>query len=464
MEEAEELILKEYNGSQLPDVYKGYWKSRFREYSVMSNLDVKSDSSDHWEKLVSQLRYKINAFNKNSKSPKTTIVSPTESPGSSSTKDQKKIDSSIPIKVNYTLSRTEKQNWRLSSGTFVEDQMLRLIEKTLYEHPVHSLILDPTENFWKSYFSDDELMEIRCHNIKLLPNLTEEMKTFFQQFELNNKTALDFYEVADYTKAHPVNEFDKKWNDQLVIDDCSEADLLHSVWEFVYKLYKQKNVKAKLGERVSKSVSVARNSDRAVEAVERRPRKIVGAKLDILFRSGLNELGSCEIGKHDVEENDDKYINDGLLKLPKALRDILASHIRLNDDKRNKLVSVGYLMMGIYRLSMELVIMDVPEGKHVTRITKTKKFPFPEAMDSFSVDFLSLLELAWKGREMMIENLAVLYGKKRKVAQLMTDEDDVHFLFGSRFKYTTRGKLYGSLAKMVGNPVLQRHKETIMFN
>lgn len=76
-------------------------------------------------------------------------------------------------------------------------------------------------------------------------------------------------------------------------------------------------------------------------------------------------------------------------------------------------------------LSMELVIMDVPEGKHVTRITKTKKFPFPEAMDSFSVDFLSLLELAWKGREMMIENLAVLYGKKRKVAQLMTDEDDV---------------------------------------
>lgn len=140
-------------------------------------------------------------------------------------------------------------------------------------------------------------------------------------------------------------------NDQLVIDDCSEADLLHSVWEFVYKLYKQKNVKAKLGERVSKSVSVARNSDRAVEAVERRPRKIVGAKLDILFRSGLNELGSCEIGKHDVEENDDKYINDGLLKLPKALRDILASHIRLNDDKRNKLVSVGYLMMGIYRIS-----------------------------------------------------------------------------------------------------------------
>lgn len=233
LREAEELILKEYNGSQLPDVYKGYWKSRFREYSVMSNLDVKSDSSDHWEKLVSQLRYKINAFNKNSKSPKTTIVSPTESPGSSSTKDQKKIDSSIPIKVNYTLSRTEKQNvinylkncenknkWRLSSGTFVEDQMLRLIEKTLYEHPVHSLILDPTENFWKSYFSDDELMEIRCHNIKLLPNLTEEMKTFFQQFELNNKTALDFYEVADYTKAHPVNEFDKKWVKESIKSAC----------------------------------------------------------------------------------------------------------------------------------------------------------------------------------------------------------------------------------------------------
>lgn len=117
---------------------------------------------------------------------------------------------------------------------------------------MHSLILDPTEKIRKSYFSDDELMEIRCHNIKLLPDLTEEMEIFFQQFKLNNKTALDFYEVADSTKAHPVNESDKKWvkesiksvcelffeNDKFVIDDGSEADLLHSVCEFVYKLYK----------------------------------------------------------------------------------------------------------------------------------------------------------------------------------------------------------------------------------
>lgn len=65
----------------------------------------------------------------------------------------------------------------------------------------------------------------------------------------------------------------------------------------------------------------------------------------------MNELGSCEVGKHGVEEKDDKYINDGLSKLPKTLRDILASQIRLNDDRRNNLIAVVYLMVGIYFIS-----------------------------------------------------------------------------------------------------------------
>jgi hypothetical protein len=73
---------------------------------------------------------------------------------------------------------------------------------------------------------------------------------------------------------------------------------------------------------------------------------------------------------------------------------------------------------------MELITMDIPKGKYVTRVTRTEKFPFPSTMESFSADFLSLLELTWKGCEMMRKNMTVLHQKKRKVAVLVTGDGD----------------------------------------
>ncbi|CAO3701048.1 unnamed protein product [Rhizopus stolonifer] len=129
---------------------------------------------------------------------------------------------------------------------------------------------------------------------------------------------------------------------------------------------------------------------RLIEVIEQRPRKPLGSKLDTLFKAGIYELGSCEVGKHDVEETDDKYMNDAFLKLPKTLGDTLSVQVRSNIIKINELVTVGYLMMGV---TMELVIMDIPKGKYVARVTRTEKFFFPGTMESFSADFLSLLEL-----------------------------------------------------------------------
>jgi hypothetical protein len=73
---------------------------------------------------------------------------------------------------------------------------------------------------------------------------------------------------------------------------------------------------------------------------------------------------------------------------------------------------------------MELVVMDEPKGKHVTRVTRTEKFPFPSTMESFSADFLSLLELAWKDREIIKKNLAALNRRKRKAAVLITGDEE----------------------------------------
>jgi hypothetical protein len=59
----------------------------------------------------------------------------------------------------------------------------------------------------------------------------------------------------------------------------------------------------------------------------------MGAKLDLLFKFGMHELGSCEVGKLDAEETSNKYISDDFLKLPKTLRDMLAVQVRRSSSK-----------------------------------------------------------------------------------------------------------------------------------
>ncbi|CAO3598005.1 unnamed protein product [Absidia cylindrospora] len=140
---------------------------------------------------------------------------------------------------------------------------------------------------------------------------------------------------------------DKKWikeslmktaelflrNDVLDINDYSESDLLHNIWSFVYRAF---------------------------------------------------------IGKGDVLPVDDKYLNDGLMKLPKTLKDMLVVLVEKNPCKVNQLSSIGYLMMG---LGMELIIMDCPVGNSITRVTMTKSLDFPISVSSITSDLLPLLEL-----------------------------------------------------------------------
>jgi hypothetical protein len=68
---------------------------------------------------------------------------------------------------------------------------------------------------------------------------------------------------------------------------------------------------------------LSRNQGRSLELGERRERKSVGAKVDILFKKITSEVGCAEVGKHDVLIIDDKYMDDRMMKLPQTLRDML---------------------------------------------------------------------------------------------------------------------------------------------
>lgn len=122
--------------------------------------------------------------------------------------------------------------------------------------------------------------------------------------------------------------------------------MLHNLWKFVYRACKKSQVEAKLGERTSVSSSLSKNEGRSLEFKDRRARKALGAKVDILFKKIADKFGCCEVGKHDVLTIGDKYLNDGMVKLPKTLRDILYVLVEANPHKINQLYTTGFLMMG----------------------------------------------------------------------------------------------------------------------
>ncbi|KAG0766829.1 hypothetical protein G6F57_007271 [Rhizopus arrhizus] len=176
-------------------------------------------------------------------------------------------------------------------------------------------------------------------------NIPEELQTLLSSFESKEyTTASHYYDHALEYKFPLGTYFDKRWVQESVMSACElfdshhsrlnlneylEGNMLHEVWPFVYKLYKDREIVAKLGEPCSVATSMARNNKRSLEAITPRERKIMGSKIDILFTADNNELGACEVGKGDVSIVDDKYLNDGSKKLPKTLRDMLVTKLPL---------------------------------------------------------------------------------------------------------------------------------------
>ncbi|KAG1464114.1 hypothetical protein G6F56_005147 [Rhizopus delemar] len=329
---------------------------------------------------------------------------------------------------NYILSFDEKKRvlgildaiakndkWTLSTGTVVEDKMRELVVSSSFEHPVHSLIIDPFDPIWKKHFTTAELSEINLFKAKNLEDLSDDVHSYLNLYDQEWESAIDLYCFANNQKHHPIKEFERGW--------IKENDLLHSVWRFVYRAFSRGQIKAMLGESCSVAVAMSRNKDRALEVSERRPRKSIGAKLDVLFKAGVHELGSCEAGKSNIVPADDKYLDDGLMKLPKTLRDMLAMLVTANPEKVNSLVTVGFLMMG---LEMEVVLMDVPVGHSISRISKSPKLQFPLSKSNIATDFISLIEITWKGKRMMEHIVRMLNDRKRKAAAMMllTDVDN----------------------------------------
>ncbi|KAI9301131.1 hypothetical protein BJ944DRAFT_243553 [Cunninghamella echinulata] len=436
IENMESLIISSYSNEDKFG-YKALWRERFIKVAKMLNIRVRADNKQYWKKIESKLcRQRTESDNSPGKNPTST--------NSSKTTSLKSYSSSSSSSHNYILSNEDiesikkryasidqNKKWKLSTGTVVEDVMEKVAIECKYEHPVHSLILDIKDSVWNDYFSTIELDEITNHNRKSLSSLPSTLVDYLNTYDNNNLSAKEIYKYACNHSFDPIDEYDKKWIQQTIVTavdifmfndvintNCfSEADYLHRIWRFIYMLFNDNYVDAIFGEKTSDSISKRKNETPQLERIDKRKSKAMDSGMDILFKYGFLELGCVEAGIGQISTYDNKYMNDGMIKLPKALRDIMVSLVEYNGDNINNFVTVGFILLG---LEMELVIMDVPEGHSICRITRSPVFTFPFCINSFGADIIPILEITWKAKKLMQDTISLINKKKRKASEMTT--------------------------------------------
>ncbi|CAG8463353.1 12236_t:CDS:2 [Acaulospora colombiana] len=72
--------------------------------------------------------------------------------------------------------------WKLSSGRIVEKELLKLGNDLVFEHAIHSFILDVEDELIMEHFTEKELEEIEGTTIPVVPDISDEIDNFLSKF------------------------------------------------------------------------------------------------------------------------------------------------------------------------------------------------------------------------------------------------------------------------------------------
>lgn len=143
-----DTIIRSYSNENLSSC-ESYWRRQFIERCEELNLKIKLSQGNSWSEISVAIKGKRKIVFR----PTTTIAeTATETKTSTSTSN-----SSIVTHKNHKLSSTERERaiimyislskfWKLNTGVYVEAVLKKLVLESIFEHPPHSLILDPTDS------------------------------------------------------------------------------------------------------------------------------------------------------------------------------------------------------------------------------------------------------------------------------------------------------------------------------
>ncbi|KAF7723515.1 hypothetical protein EC973_001890 [Apophysomyces ossiformis] len=418
-DELKDTVVNSFEDGDTLQSFESSWMKRVS--SVAALMSIRLEGSSTRNKTWKAITERLVAKDSNNVEASTTDTAPSSTRSSSASG---RLDATDKEQIEDTFNNLdESKMWVLSTGTVVEKQMKALALASNFDHPCHSLILDPDDDNWTDYFTKEELHEIRAFRRYKLKELPGEVVEYLSSFG-NVEDAKDCYKQAFQTFFNPSEQPDLSWiqfsfircarfffkTGTIDFSNMTEADLSR-VWDFIATAFDTSQVRAVYGEKASNATSNGRNKKRKLEAIEPRKRSFIGSKVDLLFTTASGEeLGCNEVGivKND---NSTKELNDGRVKQLKTLKAMLCQLASQSPSFARQLRTVGYTIMGP---KVNMILMDFPAG-YVCRVTRTGNLYFPGDSRQFVRGMKPLMALAWHGKSAMEESLSLMLNDREDI-------------------------------------------------
>ncbi|KAG2221380.1 hypothetical protein INT45_012426 [Circinella minor] len=372
------------------NVYR-FWATKFDKVLKDLNVEGKAEEEIDWSFVKEFIKQK-----KTQDATKTASNNiKTSSASKSTTKSAKLMTAGVlnEVKNSYEDVLKSKKVWKLESGRVVEEVMMNLALKLKYEHPIHSMIINPDDLVYADVFDENELDEIRnFKSIDFDQPLPEDLQVYLHSFigkrelkELNSAIKDKVFDPLDeadmYWARQTIDEAVNLYNYKFFEDDYIEDDVEYCIWPFISKCFGATPIRARSGKRKSQASSARHNQKRSLSAHEPTSRHTVGMQPDMKCLYLNYEIGFSEVG--------------------------------LKDD-------------GASGLHMSALIMDSPEGS-VCRITQSERATFPCDADVCVRQLIPIIELVYRVRLYLMEtvnaikndNQVLSLGKKGKKRSLI---------------------------------------------
>ncbi|KAI7880034.1 hypothetical protein K492DRAFT_147628 [Lichtheimia hyalospora FSU 10163] len=321
--------------------------------------------------------------------------------------------------------------WTLSTGKAVEKEMQKFARECEYEHPVHSLILDPTDPCWKTYFTSQELHQIQSYQPVSIPSFPKDLQTYLDTFS-KMRTVEEIDEQLRSSPIFSLEDADLRWIQKTIMDVVSmyaygffpttresETDYVYCIWGMIRSCLSPARIKIFSG--IDSKASIERrNSDRQAAGITSMRRRRRGKKPDMIFAYDTMELGCTEAGLNDDGPTGTKEIKEGVLKIPKELKNMLLRLVTLGPRNRHDINTTGFIISG---LQISMLVMDIPCG-YVCRLSRTDRYAFPVSPDFMSKQLTPILQLIYSAKELMLTTIEKLRASDTVPVSFISGADD----------------------------------------
>ncbi|KAG2227944.1 hypothetical protein INT45_011967 [Circinella minor] len=280
--------------------------------------------------------------------------------------------------------RKMKDKWVLPSGVVVKDKMVEYCSTLDYVHADHSFIFDTNDNCWEDVFCDEDIEFIKIHSLPKIATVEDEdvisYIRSFKDMKSYNEIMMHLTRHAPFT---PEENYDVTWLRQSIMNLASNY-----------------------------------RSNFFIKA----ERKLHGTCVDLRLVYDGVEIACGEAGLNNEGEKGTKEMKESQLKCPKTLRDMLVSLVKRYTDKKQDMMTIGFIMMGF---SLSLLFMDCPGGS-VCRLTRLKRYHITTDIDGFTENGLSILEILLQVKHTMLHVIETARSSRPPPADLASANNKLY--------------------------------------